>query len=377
MEKRPRAPAMEINHFTDNEKAVILGLMRNPEHSDTEISRAMDMSIFTFNKIKNSLIRRRAIQKFYIPSYKKLGFEILAITFGSGMETFLEPDNLERVKPFLKDQGQGRTIFKLFEGGNGFLFHTLLNYRDLKKMMMLKESILEILGKDPDSLDHVFLPLEEVHIRRFFDIQALISRGMDHKSAPVLKCRTTAQKAASRKWSDFFENAGDIHHFQLDREHRRVLLEIVRRTDLKEKELLSDLGISRYRFNRIKKELLEHGYLKPFYVADIIALGYNVMIFTHMKLRPGYDPLELFDRYRDRIPSNLMIVAFDHTDIVGLGIFKDLAEGSEAQLRMRRKLMELGFLKQEPDQMIFSLPNCKGNMPLSFHAPIEETENGR
>ncbi|MFO8051079.1 MAG: hypothetical protein R6V01_05200 [Thermoplasmatota archaeon] len=352
-------------YLSETERAVILGLIRNPEHKDKEISEAMDMSIFTFNKVKNNLLREGALDRFYVPNYGKIGFGILAVSHGSGLGAFMDQDRTSRFDKGVEDQ----IIFGIFEGDNGLAFHLLEDYRDLKDTMRIKEKVLDTVGLDEGALEHVLIPTKDLHVERFFDIESLLTEDLGERAAPYLEAKTPAQLAASVSWSDFFQTSQPTE--ELDDESSSTLLELVRSGGTGEGELLERLDISRYRFHRIKERLLEDGYIKPFYATDIMRLGLNVMIFTHLRLKPGQDPHELFERYKDKMPSNLMIVAFDRADVIGLGVFKDLPAGSDIQMRMRRSMMEHGFLKKEPVIRIFSLPNIRKKETLTFHRPLK------
>jgi DNA-binding MarR family transcriptional regulator len=350
----------------------MLSLMRNPEHSDTEISKAIGMNLFTFNKTKNSLSRRGMLSKYYVPNYGKMGLEILSVSHGSGIDTFIcdrETDMLEA--------GPDRdildlSIFRLLEGNNGIIFQVLSDYTNLKRLMRIKENILHSNLAPVGSMKNSLFSLKDLKIERFFDVQALLEADIGDRTIPILPLNTPAQLAASRDWSHFFDIGETTHGSDLDEESFRVLLAIVSKPDSREGDLIEQLGISRYKLRKVKDKLLEDGYIKPFYGTNVVGMGYEVLIFTHMKFKAGHDPRDLFNNFEGRMPSNLMIVALDHTEVIGLGIFKNLTDGSRAQMNMRKAMVDFDFLEGEPDIMIFSLPNCSESPPLSFQSPLIE-----
>lgn len=356
--------------FTETEKTVILGLMRNPEHSDKEISGSMDMNVYTFNKIKNSLIKGGDIRKFYVPNFRKIGFGILSITHGSGLGDFIDREKLEKIGRDGSKEIPDQMIFGIFEGDTGIAFHLFKDYGDMKEAFRIKETIMDRLGIDDGALDHVLIPTGDLRVERFFDIESLIEDSISDRTVPRLDPRSTAQEAASSRWSDFFSESGRNDCSDLDDDELTVLYNIVRYSDLGDGDLMHRMDLSRYRFQKMKDDLLRNGFIKPFYAANVMKFGIRVMIFTHMRMKADQDPKELFKKYEDRMPSNLMIVAFDRSDIIGLGVFKDLPSGSNSQMRMRRAILEKGFLRKEPVIRIFSLPNIEEGNILSFHRPL-------
>lgn len=362
--------SMSIEQLTQNESIVILALMRNPEHSDTEISKAIGMNLFTFNKVKNSLIKRRFLSKYYVPNYGRLGLEILVVSHGSSMDSFNRDRGVENIEMVSDDGALSIPIFSILEGNNGVSFHILSDFTNLKRMMRLKGNLMDSMDIPVRSIHHSLFSLKDLKIERFFDVQGLLEERVGACDIPKLDAETPGQFAAFRDWSDFFDMADGPEEDILDEGSFRVLKEIVRRPEFKETDLIKEMGISRYRFRKTKDRLLEIGYIKPFYGTNVVGMGYEVLIFTHMRFKPGLDPRELFRLYEDQMPNNLMIIAFDHTEVVGLGIFKNLSEGSRAQMNMRNAIMDHGFLEGEPEIKIFSLPNCVDGPPLSFHSPL-------
>ncbi|RLF54269.1 MAG: hypothetical protein DRN37_10460 [Thermoplasmata archaeon] len=364
---------MAQQEFSDHELAVILSLLRNPEHSDREISSAIGMNLFSFNKIKNSLKRRNKLRKYYIPDYSKIGFEILGVSQGSGMEPMASPDQRERMMKEIHPGVPHHSIFTMIEADRGLMFHALKDFAAMKRAMRMKDDITASRNIEVGSLKHVFFSFRDLRIKRFFDVEPLIEREIPDWNIPRLKGSIGGRSSGELFSFDFGKNADKGPLLEPGDEGYRVMLEMVRDGEASPGTMLSRLNMSSYRYNKIRVQLLSSGMVRPFYAMDIMSLGYNVMIFSHISVKGGVDTMELFERFEEEVmPRNLMIVAFDHSDLVGLGIFRDLSEGTAAQARMRKEMMEMGFLKREPEISIFSLPNCEGDLSLTFHRPLED-----
>jgi len=156
----------------------------------------------------------------------------------------------------------------------------------------------------------------------------------------------------------------------LDELSLKVLIELVKGPGTKDPEIIRDLGISRYKFHKIKDDLLRMKLIKPFYAASSIHLGYDVLIFGRMKFGPSKNPKKLIEEFRGSIPENLLFLMFDSTEGIFLGTYRNLSEGSDAISQIGSKMNELNFLTDEPDIKIFSLPNCADEMYLTFHNPF-------
>ncbi len=267
--------SMSIEGLTQNESAVLLALMRNPEHSDTDISKAIGMNLFTFNKLKNSLMKRRLLSKYYVPNYGRLGLEILVVSHGSSMDSFNLEQKAEDLNIMADDGFFSIPIFSILEGNNGVSFHIVSDFTNLKRMMRIKGNLLESMDIPVRSIHHSLFSLKDLKIERFFDVQGLLEEHVGDREVPKLDADTPAQFAAFRDWSEFFDMADGPEEDVLDEGSFQVLKEIVRRPECKETDLINEMGISRYRFRKIKDRLLETGYIKPFYGTNVVGMGYG------------------------------------------------------------------------------------------------------
>ncbi len=364
---------MERPHLTDNEKVVVLSLMRNPEHSDTEISGSIGMNLFTFNKIKNSLIRRGLFLKHYVPNYARIGFEILLVTHGSGMAEMIDKRFDEKVREKFFKTLPTHSIFRLMGSNQGMSYHVIEDFTTLKQGWKLKGDALGSYERDLDEMKNAIFSLKNVQIKRFFDVQSLIEMSMNEEvDVPFLRPQGPAQVAATIPWSVFFEWDPDLDLSPLDDMDLKVLIEIVKDPNSKGSGIIESLGLSRYKFNNIKEKLFKNGFIKPFFAADITAMGYDVLMFTHLRFSPGLDPMEVFSEYHDVLPQNLLTIIFDGIEGIVMGVYHDLSEGSEEHALMRNALMGMNILDREPEVRVFSLPNCNMELPLSLHIPLED-----
>lgn len=360
--------------YTRNEKAVILSIMRNPEHTDKDISSTIGMNLYTYNKVKNSLLKRHLTVKHYVPNYQKLGFEILSVSSG----IISDPSLLENI--ITEKIAENRaihpdfSIFGILEENNGILFNIIPDFTSLKRIQRIKELIKDRETRTSITLDNTYFSFKDLRIERFFDVEEIISNEIPDWEIPRIDPVTPAQIAASRPWSEFFRTGVSCDQTDLDDATMKVLIEIVKNPGGREGELIGNLGTTRYRFRRMKDGLLEDGYIKPFWTSRIEGMGYDVMMFTRMKLKPGLDMDDLFNRFQNRMPMNLTVMAYDHSDGIGIGLYRNLMEGSRAQSEMRNAMIERDLIIGEPEVKVFSLPNCIYSGPLSFHNPLESRD---
>ncbi|MFW3146269.1 MAG: hypothetical protein ACMUIE_05610 [Thermoplasmatota archaeon] len=357
--------------LTPNESHVMLSLITNPEHSDTELSEAVGMNPFTFNKVKNSILKRGLLRRELVPNYGRVGFELLVVSFGGRIETFLDP--VSRMEMLQKLEGEIPThfFFRLMEATQGLGLHALEDFTLFKKGLVLKRKIASFMGDNLSSIEHVAFSFRDIRMEKFFDLGDLLSdiygNGME---VPKLEPTSPAQKAASISWFDFFNydrkgNGSDIDDREMD-----IMKVLVSRPMLSDPELCELLSMSRYKLRKARDSFYERGLLKPLLIPDPRVLGLDVIIFTHAMFKPECQPMELLHQYSEHFPPNLILVVSDFQEAVALGVYRTLSEGVNAQKRMIEELSAQNVLEKEPVSHIFSLPNCRGDWPLTLQGPL-------
>jgi DNA-binding Lrp family transcriptional regulator len=92
----------------ENEIRLLAELLKNSKKSDRELGKILGLSQATVSRTRAKLERDGVIQEYtIIPDFKKLGIELLAITFGvwspEKIKEYSEGERVEKAKRFLSD----------------------------------------------------------------------------------------------------------------------------------------------------------------------------------------------------------------------------------------------------------------------------------
>ncbi|MDG6225839.1 MAG: hypothetical protein QCI82_10050 [Candidatus Thermoplasmatota archaeon] len=357
---------MDMPRLTRKEMAVIRSVMKNPEHTDLERANSMDMNAFTFNKIKNKLIRDRTLRREYVPNYGLLGFEILASSFGSRLDPFFSDGSKRYLESNILERAPTHIVFFLSEPGQGLGFHIIEDFSSMKGGLQKGERMLfELLGAHIGEMSMVPFSLKDVKVESMFDLLRLVEASFDGGiEVPFLEPRDNAQEASSLTWMEFFEKGSHGEDTDITENEMHVLLRMVSDP---EGRTMADL--SRYRLNRIRDRLLERRLVKPLVIPDPIRIGFRVLSFCHMRLRPGADLDDIKGGSKD-IPPNMVLTLHDSQDAIGIGLYPDLDGSSRAVNRLMDVIGGQNVLDGPVHFQVFSLASSADRWPLTFANPL-------
>jgi len=82
-------------------KELVRELLKNAKRSDRELAKVLKVSQSTITRTRHKLERNGTIQDYtIIPDFKKMGFEILALTFVKMRSEILTPEAMEEAKKY-------------------------------------------------------------------------------------------------------------------------------------------------------------------------------------------------------------------------------------------------------------------------------------
>ena len=83
----------------DLPQKLTLELLKNSKRSDRELAKVLKVSQPTITRIRHKLEKSGVIQEYtIIPDFRKLGFEIMALTFFKMSPEFFSPEFLEKAR---------------------------------------------------------------------------------------------------------------------------------------------------------------------------------------------------------------------------------------------------------------------------------------
>jgi DNA-binding Lrp family transcriptional regulator len=106
----------------DIELKLISELMKNSRRSDRDLAKAIGASQPTVTRLRNKLEKEGYIKEYtMIPDFRKLGYEIMAITFA--LSRSLNKEEAEKVRKLLADSVKSKQFeFIMLERGRGLGF---------------------------------------------------------------------------------------------------------------------------------------------------------------------------------------------------------------------------------------------------------------
>ncbi|MBN1389710.1 MAG: hypothetical protein JXA22_03600 [Candidatus Thermoplasmatota archaeon] len=365
---------MTRSQLNRNEEAVLLSIMKNPEHGDRERATSIDMNLYTFNKIKNKLIRDRVFKKELIPNFGLLGFEILVTSFGSGMEPYLPEDIQNRLGCNVMEKAPTHLVFFISEPGMGLGFHAVEDFTSMKNgLVWAGKRVFNTLKMERSEMEMVPFSFRDLKVERMFDLSDIMisSSALDRK-IPIIEAQTAPQRAAAMSWGQYFELGNGGNAVELDETEWSVLVQLVTNPDGSDQFHVNESGLSRYRFQRIRDSLFGSGVIKPLVILNPLSIGLDVLTFFHLRFKPSVDPLDLWGSKEWEIPPNLILTIMDRQDAVGIGLYPNLAEGSKANHGLLSNMGRLNILDGSPHIQVFSLRDIisRSGWQLTFARPL-------
>ncbi|MGA1792977.1 MAG: hypothetical protein ACMUHM_03410 [Thermoplasmatota archaeon] len=365
---------MTSTELSESEKAVLLSILRNPEHGDTERASSIGINLFTFNKIKNRLSREGFIKREFVPNYGLLGFEILVATYGTRMEPYLAEEIKKELGPNVMSKAPTHLVFFLSEPGMGVGFHVVEDFTSMKRGLIWSEKrIFNALNMDRNEMTLVPFSFKDLKVEKMFDLYNLVSNlfALD-REIPCLEPSTPGQCASGLSWAEYFEVGAKEPRVELTDVEWSLLLQLVTYPDGTDQFHVEKSGLSRYRFKRIRDRLFDLKAIKPLLIPNPFLIGLEVLIFSHMRFKPSVDAVELWNERRWEMPPNLILTLLDRQDAIGIGLYPNLAEGSKAHNTLMNIMGRMNILEGNPHVQVFSLGNLVSDLgwPLTFGSPL-------
>ena len=319
------------------DKKILCALVKYPEKSLGELAELLDMNYWTFYKGVEKLRNLGLFKEKIIPDFPALGFELLVVGYGSLTKRRMYP--LEKLKNIRDYLPFASGIFYAFaESYRGFVLGVAKNFTEISKSLIFAERLVNIrellMGENTNM---VLLPFEITDIPVFFDYSNLISHDFQICLEDLPKKRREKTK--------------------LGKKEMQVLVELVKYPSASIREISRNLKMAQQSVSRIKKKLLEEGWIKKMVIPDIKKLGYEVLVFAHWTSKP--DIMEKLSKIQPENfgfnTSNVIFAAYNPLEGVALAPFKTLKESREIVAFFEKFGETTGVLTKEPNILFLSL----------------------
>jgi DNA-binding MarR family transcriptional regulator len=330
-----------------NEKLVLYGLIKYPLYNDRELSEKIRLKMTTVTAIKNRLKKNRYYYTVRIPVLQNLGCELLM----TAMLNF-NPLKTERDRSKAHDDIYGDNVPELFfsvtETDQGFCLGMAKNFTEIHHAIEKIEQVYrenEII--DVDKPSYSYFPFEYSKILNFFDYAPIIKhtfnvsfRGEDSEISPAEIPKTDITK--------------------LSNVEKRVLYGLIKYPDIPDSKIAENIEVTRQVVSKLKKSFETDGILKTLRIPNLRKLGFEILAVSKYMHNPKI-PFEKRGKGIKQVLAEFpqIFLITGNLESLMINICRDFTEFQELKNKAYAHFKKQEFLIEEPEIMIFSIPNLK------------------
>jgi hypothetical protein len=326
--------------LTPKEKATLYGLARYPGCNDRELSDILSEKMSTVTSIRRRMKGRGLFFRAMVPSFGALGCEVMAVCYG-GVSSGCLVDMKKAQDRGLFSGREDASFFAQIATFSWLELGAFRNYSEAKRKgegMWRKLNVL--LGGVPGHpCTQSYYPMDQLTIHNFFDYTALLGKLFGF-SARGDRARA-ARQTPSRKLTSI---------------ERLVFYGLVKYPDARDKVVADRLSVSRQAVARIRRLLVDEGFLTPIIVPGLDKLGYDIVAFFRFHLNPCNTLKERGATVYALLQGVPNIFAFSAgLECVLVGAYCTFPEFEHSSIQLTKRLEDAGRLEAAPEIQTFLL----------------------
>ncbi|MHA2091025.1 MAG: hypothetical protein ACW98K_09215 [Candidatus Kariarchaeaceae archaeon] len=264
-------PTTNLFELSQNEARVLHSLVKWPNLTDQAIHSEIGMKKSTFSSIKTRLKENGYYNRYFIPNFPKIGFELFMIMFGqlNRFTTFEERMRIagETLDNFTED------FFSVSESNKAFTISVTQNLTEYAKN---QQKFLQLYSENKflskEGMNVQAFPFELSRIRSFLDFESLLAKNFGFVS-------------------ESYENrmvipSGSVKPVKLSRAERKVLAGLVKYPEETDTLIAEEVGVSRNTVANAKRKFLKEGICFTRVVPNLRMLGHKILVFTYRRFNP-------------------------------------------------------------------------------------------
>lgn len=267
-EERIKIDPLELSQ---NEARVLHSLVKWPNLTDQAIHSEIGMKKSTFSSIKTRLKESGFYNRYFIPNFPVINFELLMIMYGqlNRFTTFEERMRIagDTLSSFTED------FYGVSESNKAFTISVTQNLTEFAKN---QQKFLQLYSENKflskEGLYTQAFPFELSRVRSFLDYESLLANNFGFVSEPYDKRLNIP--------------SGIIKKPKLSRAERKVLAGLVKYPEETDTLIAEEVGVSRNTVANAKRKFLDEGICFTRVVPDLQKLGYKILVFTYRKFNP-------------------------------------------------------------------------------------------
>lgn len=325
----------------ESEKRVLVALVRHPRLSDRQLASELGMQMTTVTAIRRRLCRRSLFRSIQVPSFEKIGFEMLAITFGSLSCAPLVEDKIRHIRDIVS---RPEFVYALIESTQDLFIQISRNYTDAMANVQALEERYREKGYLGRGLETAIFPFDLSDVHNYFDFSPLLSRTFWPE-----KTQVEGRPAFGKRLL--------VH---LRAKEREILRGLVQTPDLSDIKLARQLGISRMTVGRGRKRFEDEELLMFRRIPSLRSLGMELLVLTHGSFHSGLtEGLKYYVPKLMEIAGTMFLSAINKNESIGISAFSSYHEFKMCANRFAQAYREQEIFSSPPTRALFSLTGAR------------------
>lgn len=328
--------------FLRSEMMVILGLTEDADRTDAQVADLFGMNKGTVAAVRKRLLDAGAIYMLNVPSFDRLGCELMAVHLGSTDPAVPSDDKTNSYIGFCDGSA---SVFNGMIGGGNVLLNSV--FRDATELETFNQE----------------------HNRYFSGARRSSKAKMDFIMFPYALTKGTFVTNFAPAVHDFFHldvphptprplTSAEVTTPDLTANERRTFLELVSSPRSSDRELASRIGLSRQAVTRIRSRLFEEGYLSKVCVPRLYKWGFEICVVTHTKFNTEMRwDIRLKSEPRESADLSFMTLSKADEAVV-CHMVPRYQEYVERQERVQEWYHKMRVFDEPPRTTVFSLDRC-------------------
>ncbi|MDH4123958.1 MAG: hypothetical protein OEV21_07750 [Thermoplasmata archaeon] len=261
---------MKATTLGKSQRAVLYADIGYPEKTDVGLSKIIGISPGRISTIRSQLIHDGYYHEIKIPSLDLLGYEGIGIVIAE--PKIIHPSDRAGAQKIMGDVAQNPNILYAIENGEIILFVTA--FPRLSQHEEFADQVFESccrFSKEECDISITNFPLEHSKIYSFWDFSSLLYHRFNLHIIPPKESTSYGRNSK---------------HVEFDMDDLRILDIMVRQPVANDADLAKLIGVSLSTFRRNKDRVMSNGLCKRAFVPDISKLGFELCVFSLLRLNP-------------------------------------------------------------------------------------------
>jgi len=345
--------------LTKNEEKVLYGLIMHPEKNDSELSSEIKVKLSTLTSIKKRLSDQGFFRKLNVPMLNRLGCELLAVIYAQFNPVIPLEERVQATKKTIEVFDE--LVFSVGEQEKGFSVNLSKNYTNIGRINEVRTETFGRLGLlEKEYPNEAIFPFETSQIIRFFDFSRVLNKFFSLENSKQPKTKT------------WFNNLSQTDFTTKEKE---VYAAIVEHPDLTTQQIGDLVGLSRHTVSRMKKQFFENDLMREITIPDLKKLGFEILVFYHVKFNPNKAPNEDDISYLDS-PSTIFLANRKFESVI-ISAYPTYQEYKQDEMNKIRFLKENNLISYAPFIGTYAFGHMVVIKDFDFAPIVKKTFNFR